>query len=514
MIVMDTKEFQQQIQGMWSTRPYRPDDRTIAGVCAGIAARYRVDPTLVKVAFVVAAFFGGSGLILYLAAWIAFPGAGRARADALRVDTARAGHTSHGSMHGLGNPQVILLVVLAIVIVTSVGPNRTWGSGGLVGAILMLGGWFLLYLRTPTPPVGTSIDTAAVTDIVVPPPAAGQFERWVPRGMSSDPAGDGSATAPGPQTAGGQPTGTSGPTTGDPTTEHAAAPAPGVELTKSPSRLVADAPRTSGNGGPLADAPRTSGNGGPLADAPRTSGNGGAIEVADLDASPPAWDPLGAARFAWDLPEPASPAEPPARRRRRSPLTLVVIGLAIIAGAIGAALHQIGADWFTVPHILSICLAVVGAGLLVAAVVRRRTGEHSTGLVPIAIVLGAAVVVTTVISGVSGLSGPLPAGGAGEREWKPLTENDIQAEYSLGVGEMTLDLREVDLTADRTVRLENGVGTIRVHVPDTMNVRANCQTGIGDYTCPTGLDGGRDGTDGPVLQIDARTGMGEVQVLR
>ena len=501
MIVMETKEFQQQIQGMWSTRPYRPDDRTIAGVCTGIAARYRVDPTLVKVAFVVAAFFGGSGLILYLAAWIAFPGAGRARADALRVDTARAGHTSHGSMHGLGNPQVILLVVLAIVIVTSVGPNRTWGSGGLVGAILMLGGWFLLYLRTPTPPVGTSIDTAAVTDIVVPPPAAGQFERWVPRGMSSDPAGDGSATAPGPQTAGGQPTGTSGPTTGDPTTEHAAAPTPGVELTKSPSRLVADAPRTSGNGGPLADAPRT-------------SGNGGAIEVADLDASPPAWDPLGAARFAWDLPEPASPAEPPARRRRRSPLTLVVIGLAIIAGAIGAALHQIGADWFTVPHILSICLAVVGAGLLVAAVVRRRTGEHSTGLVPIAIVLGAAVVVTTVISGVSGLSGPLPAGGAGEREWKPLTENDIQAEYSLGVGEMTLDLREVDLTADRTVRLENGVGTIRVHVPDTMNVRANCQTGIGDYTCPTGLDGGRDGTDGPVLQIDARTGMGEVQVLR
>ncbi|MET4164834.1 MULTISPECIES: PspC domain-containing protein [Gordonia] len=471
MIGMETKEFQQQIQGMWSTRPYRPDDRTIAGVCTGIAARYRVDPTLVKVAFVVAAFFGGSGLILYLAAWVAFPGAGRARADALRVESARAGHSSHGSLHGLGNPQVILLVVLAIVIVTSVGPNRTWGSGGLVGAILMLGGWFLLYLRTPTPPVGTSIDTAAVTDIVVPPPAAGQFERWVPRGMSS-PAGT-----------------------------HPVTPAPRVELEKDPSRLVANAPHTSGSGGAVADAPHT-------------SGTSGARDDVDLDVSPPAWDPLGAARFAWDLPEPASPAEPPARMRRRSPLTLIVIGLAIIAGAVGTGLHQIGVDWFTVPHILSLSLAVIGAGLLVAAVVRRRTGEHSTGLVPIAIVLGAAVVVATVISGVSGLSGPLPAGGAGEREWKPLTENDIQAEYSLGVGEMTLDLRAVDLTTDRTVRLENGVGTIRVHVPDTMNVRANCQTGIGDYTCPTGLDGGRDGTDGPVLQIDARTGMGEVQVLR
>lgn len=489
MIGMETKEFQQQIQGMWSTRPYRPDDRTIAGVCTGIAARYRVDPTLVKVAFVVAAFFGGSGLILYLAAWVAFPGAGRARADALRVESARAGHSSHGSMHGLGNPQVILLVVLAIVIVTSVGPNRTWGSGGLVGAILMLGGWFLLYLRTPTPPVGTSIDTAAVTDIVVPPPAAGQFERWVPRGMSS-PAGGAVTATDRPQTPGismTKATDTSA-LSGDPATEHRATPAPGVEPSEVPSRLGADDPHTSGTSGARDDV--------------------------DLDVSPPAWDPLGAARFAWDLPEPASPAEPPARRRRRSPLTLIVIGLAIIAGAVGTGLHQIGVDWFTVPHILSLSLAVIGAGLLVAAVVRRRTGEHSTGLVPIAIVLGAAVVVTTVISGVSGLSGPLPAGGAGEREWKPLTENDIQAEYSLGVGEMTLDLRAVDLTTDRTVRLENGVGTIRVHVPDTMNVRANCQTGIGDYTCPTGLDGGRDGTDGPVLQIDARTGMGEVQVLR
>ncbi|MBN0971388.1 PspC domain-containing protein [Gordonia hongkongensis] len=470
MIVMDTKEFQQQIQGLWATRPYRPDDRTIAGVCTGIAARYRVDPTLVKVAFVVAAFFGGSGLILYLAAWVAFPGAGRARADALRVDSPRAGHTaSHNSMHGLGNPQVILLVVLAIVIVTSFGPNRTWGSGGLVGAILMLGGWYLLYLRTPTPPAGTSIDTAAVTDIVVPPPAAGQFERWVPRAMSH-PAPGAVTPTDGPQTPGVSMTKAPGPSAigGNPATEHPATPVPEVELSKNEP----------------------------------------------LEASPPAWDPLGAARFAWDLPEPTRPAEPAVRRHRRSPLTLIVVGLATIVGAIGAGLHQMGVEWFTVPHILSLSLAVIGAGLLVAAVVKRRTGEHSTGLAPIAVSLGAAVIVTTVISGVNGLSGPLPPGGVGDREWKPLTENDIQAEYSLGIGEMALDLRAVELTADRTVRLESGVGKITVHVPETMNVRADCQTGVGDYNCPTGLDGGRDGTDGPVLQIEARTGLGEVEVLR
>ena len=297
---------------------------------------------------------------------------------------------------------------------------------------------------------------------------------------------------------------------GNPATEHPATPAPGVELSEDPSRLVANAPHTSGSGERGADAPHTSGSGGP-SDVQTQSSR----ELdADFEASPPAWDPLGAARFAWDLPEPTRPAEPAVRRHRRSPLTLIVVGLATIVGAIGAGLHQMGVEWFTVPHILSLSLAVIGAGLLVAAVVKRRTGEHSTGLAPIAVSLGAAVIVTTVISGVNGLSGPLPPGGVGDREWKPLTENDIQAEYSLGIGEMALDLRAVELTADRTVRLESGVGKITVHVPETMNVRADCQTGVGDYNCPTGLDGGRDGTDGPVLQIEARTGLGEVEVLR
>ncbi len=194
---------------------------------------------------------------------------------------------------------------------------------------------------------------------------------------------------------------------------------------------------------------------------------------------------------------------------------MVVLGLAIIVGAVGgAALNQAGGvDWFTTPpRVLSLCLAVVGAGLLLAATLRRRTGEHSTGLLPVAILLGVATIVTTTVSG--GITIP-NGGGAGDRVWKPLTENDIQPEYSLGVGEMTLDLREVDLTADRRVELQNGMGVIKVALPENMNVRVTCDTGIGDIDCPpTGLDGGRDGTDGPVLEIDAHTGMGEVQVTR
>ncbi len=48
-------------------------DRKIAGVCGGIAEYFNIDPTLVRVIAVVLAFFGGGGILAYLAAWIIMP---------------------------------------------------------------------------------------------------------------------------------------------------------------------------------------------------------------------------------------------------------------------------------------------------------------------------------------------------------------------------------------------------------------------------------------------------------
>jgi phage shock protein PspC (stress-responsive transcriptional regulator) len=61
------------LREMWETRPARPrDDRQVAGVAAGIARRYDIDPVLVRVGFVVAAF-SGIGAALYVAGWILLP---------------------------------------------------------------------------------------------------------------------------------------------------------------------------------------------------------------------------------------------------------------------------------------------------------------------------------------------------------------------------------------------------------------------------------------------------------
>src|SRR5688500_33941 len=48
-------------------------DRKVAGVAGGLARHLDIDPVILRVAFVVLAFFGGAGLILYGALWLLLP---------------------------------------------------------------------------------------------------------------------------------------------------------------------------------------------------------------------------------------------------------------------------------------------------------------------------------------------------------------------------------------------------------------------------------------------------------
>jgi phage shock protein C len=49
------------------------DDRVIAGVAGGLAQYFNLDPTLVRVAWVVAVVFGGFGFLAYVILWIVLP---------------------------------------------------------------------------------------------------------------------------------------------------------------------------------------------------------------------------------------------------------------------------------------------------------------------------------------------------------------------------------------------------------------------------------------------------------
>ena len=49
------------------------EGRVVAGVCAGLAAYFGIDPTLVRLGFALLTIFGGAGVLLYLVAWIVIP---------------------------------------------------------------------------------------------------------------------------------------------------------------------------------------------------------------------------------------------------------------------------------------------------------------------------------------------------------------------------------------------------------------------------------------------------------
>ena len=49
------------------------DGRMVAGVCAGLAAYFKVDVNLVRLGFGVFTVFYGLGLLAYLIAWVILP---------------------------------------------------------------------------------------------------------------------------------------------------------------------------------------------------------------------------------------------------------------------------------------------------------------------------------------------------------------------------------------------------------------------------------------------------------
>ena len=48
-------------------------DKKIAGVCGGFAEYMELDPTLVRIVWLITALFAGWGFIAYLIAWIVMP---------------------------------------------------------------------------------------------------------------------------------------------------------------------------------------------------------------------------------------------------------------------------------------------------------------------------------------------------------------------------------------------------------------------------------------------------------
>ncbi len=124
----------------------RTDERrVVAGVCSGIAAALGADPSLIRLVFAILAFAGGSGIVLYLGAWLLLPPPG---------STARGGAAKAGgvallavagflALRGLGLAESLLIPAALIalgVVVVSRGAGTLTRSRLALGFLLIVGG--------------------------------------------------------------------------------------------------------------------------------------------------------------------------------------------------------------------------------------------------------------------------------------------------------------------------------------------------------------------------------------
>lgn len=220
----------------------------------------------------------------------------------------------------------------------------------------------------------------------------------------------------------------------------------------------------------------------------------------DKAPQPPRWDPLGAAPFAWDLPE---PAQPPPPRHPRSRHTVITLGVTLIAVAAAIALRLV-ADWpwLSVGRIGAVALVVVGGGLVVGAF--RRRGY---ALLAVAGPLVGFVVTAAVLGGVIG------DGTGGDRTVTVTSEGQLDGHYDGGVGRTEIDLSGLTLTQNRTVTVDGGIGELTVMLPAGLPASVRCSPGIGPVDCDVSASGSGPGA-GPRLTLDVDGGIGPVQVRR
>jgi len=149
-------------------------DRKIAGVAGGLGRHFDVDPTVVRVALVVLALFGGAGLVLYGVAFLVVPEEG-------------SEHAVIGTSPSTRSAVLIGTAILAAALMLSNAFGGWWWHGGFPWPLALVALVVVVIFvnrgkkmnRTPAPPageppldqpVGPSPADWSGEDFTVPPP--------------------------------------------------------------------------------------------------------------------------------------------------------------------------------------------------------------------------------------------------------------------------------------------------------------------------------------------------------
>ncbi|WP_324649664.1 PspC domain-containing protein [Georgenia sp. H159] len=501
--------------GIW-----RSQDRWGAGVAAGIAQRYGLDPILVRGLFVVATMFGGLGLVLYGVAWALLPEASDGR---IHLEQAVRGHFD-----------IALAGALAVLIIGLSRPVFWWSaSWWAVPWVVVLAGIIAVVVvsrdgRTRTAPAATAAGSPGPS--YPPPPHPGHpagaaaFVQPDPTSTAADAAQSGSASRPAydiPEDHVSRPPSTTGEPASPPghvagllpagaATEPLTASAPhGPDVTQ---QLPDDQP-TYAPTEPLAAPDVTQQLPGDHPAAPESSTASADEAWTDGTEERAGWAGSGwgsgwGSGGGWNAGEPGTPGPPrppvpvqPPVPGPGSRTTNLVLALSLL-GAAGVALaHQQGAldgnAWLVGGGAV---LTLLGLGVLVSGMRGRTQGGLGVLALLLALVMVPAAAATAALPGFARL-GSSATTWAGDPTWAPTTADHASAGYSLVAGELVVDLSDLDADEDVTIPVGVTFGNLHLIVPEDGDVTVHASVGGGEVVGRLGED-----WDGPGLPM---SGSGE-----
>ena len=195
--------------------------------------------------------------------------------------------------------------------------------------------------------------------------------------------------------------------------------------------------------------------------------------------------------------------------RRERPWPVVGLGLAGVALVLLLSRGQLaaGSGWI---------VALVGGLAILWASRRERKARR------LLVVLGALATVVAiaacaaVIVAFSWFDVNL-GDGVGESTYTPATAAAVKPSYALGIGNLRVDLSQIEVTGDHRVTARVGIGELRIIVPRDADVRVDGHAKVGDVYVLRTHDDGRNATvhtgHGRFV-IDARVGAGRIDVVR
>ncbi|MEV4759774.1 PspC domain-containing protein [Micromonospora sp. NPDC049559] len=498
------------------------DGRYLAGVCAAIGRATNTDPVLWRVLLAVLGFFGGIGILVYVAAWLIIPGEG---------DTASPVESMLG--RGRSSMSPVTVIVLSVLVAVSFGFIVTDAFRAvLLGAAILIGGAILLNRDAGRRDANADRTGAAPAGVAPGAPAAG---------------GGFAAAAPG------QP----GPTTAFPAAPGAGHPgaggfvAPAGARYAEPGRPASYPAAPGGYQQPEARGTAAAGQAGggtaeppteplpawsalttsPLPPAPGYGASGyGTPAYGTPGYGPPpggAYRPPFAPRGPYagtgpyppggaPVPPPAKPPKAP-RNRERSPLGAATFSLIFLAIGVTAILDLGGVISVPVSGYFAVALTTIGLGLLVGTWFGRARWLIALGLAG-AVALGIATLAESY-EGVQGPDAPVV--------WTPTSYQELADRYENQFGDSTLDLRNVDFGGHETdISVQVNVGSLTILVPPRVDVTTETRVRAGDTdifgthwsgfdrTDRTATDYGSDGPGGGTLRLDLNVNAGNLEVRR